>query len=180
MANQSNKHQSKKNKSKHNTPKTEPKQKQPTPTETNETTLKWRPYELDYRAQKLVLKYRDQDVLNESHKMRTTVTYGLERFWGEHLRLKKENSPQEKAKGEYWEAVWQELANILKQGEISLPNDSISLQNGNNEQQTTEEIQNFVDKIWGMELEDRRIALMILTQLCDSLVWWTQRYKKKK
>ena len=30
-----------------------------------------------------------------------------------------------------------------------------------------------------MPLEDQRVALMVLTQLCDSLVWWTQRYKIK-
>ena len=36
--------------------------------------------------------------------------------------------------------------------------------------------------IWKMSAEtpdDYRIALTVLTQLCDSLVWWTQRYKKK-
>ena len=28
-----------------------------------------------------------------------------------------------------------------------------------------------------LTLEDRRIAQAVLIQLCDSLVWWTQRYK---
>lgn len=131
----------------------------------------WQPYELDYRAQKLVLNYRDEkDVLNESHKMRMTVAYGLERFWGEHLRLKKDRNTQPKSA--YWENVWQELAAILKQANVNLPHDSIEPNN-------TEKIEQVVEKIWEMNLDERRVALMILTQFCDSLVWWTQRYKKK-
>ncbi len=43
----------------------------------------------------------------------------------------------------------------------------------------TEDIQPVVDELWKMSLSDRRIVLMVLTQLCDSLVWWTQRYKIK-
>lgn len=133
---------------------------------------KWKPYELDHRAQMLVLNHRDQkDVLNESHKMRITVAYGLERFWGEHLRLKKENRSQ--AKSAYWENVWKELASILQQGNIQLPQESID---HNDSTQIKEEVQ----KIWALNLEQTRIALMILTQFCDSLVWWTQRYKTKE
>jgi hypothetical protein len=79
-------------------------------------TVGWRPYDLDYYAQELVLKFRNtNDVLNESHKMRMTVAYGLERFWGEHLRLEREKS--EKAK--YWLAVWQKLHEIVRES-ISL------------------------------------------------------------
>jgi hypothetical protein len=35
-------------------------------------------------------------------------------------------------------------------------------------------------RIWDMDLAEQRIALMVLTQFCDSLVWWTQRYKEEK
>lgn len=35
--------------------------------------MAWESYNLDREAQELVLKYRDHDVLNESHKMRATV-----------------------------------------------------------------------------------------------------------
>ncbi len=35
------------------------------------------------------------------------------------------------------------------------------------------------EKLWKIPLSEQRIALMVLTQLCDSIVWWTQRYKKK-
>lgn len=131
----------------------------------------WKPYELDYRAQKIVLQYRDQkDVLNESHKMRMTVAYGLERFWGEHLRLKKDNKTKQKSA--YWESVWIELANILEQANVELPHGSIA-------HDDTKKIEETVKQIWNMNLDERRVALMILTQFCDSLVWWTQRYKKK-
>jgi hypothetical protein len=34
-------------------------------------------------------------------------------------------------------------------------------------------------KIWEIPLPNQRIALMVLTQFCEALVWWTQRYKKK-
>lgn len=44
--------------------------------------MSWQAYSLDRIAQELVIRYRHQDVLNESHKMRMTVAYGLERFWG--------------------------------------------------------------------------------------------------
>ena len=135
-------------------------------------------YELDRIAQKLVLKYRDQkDVLNESHKMRTTATFGLERFWGEHLRLlgNGDKNATDKAKGSYWKDTWQEFVNIMKQAEIEVPKGDVE---PNNTKDITETAQQF----WNQQtfpLEDQRIALAILTQLCDSLVWWTQRYKKK-
>ena len=50
--------------------------------------MSWKSYNLDREAQKLVLIYRDKPgVIGQSHKMRSTVAYGLERFWGEQLRL---------------------------------------------------------------------------------------------
>jgi hypothetical protein len=144
------------------------------------TTPGWKPYDLDYYAQQLVLRFRDtKDVLNESHKMRMTVAYGLERFWGEHLRL--ERDKPDKAK--YWRAVWQKLAEILIDAGIqNFPNDEVKSNSSDKEkrkQEETEKIRNMSQKIWSMSLEDQRVALMVLTQFCDSLVWWTQRYKTK-
>lgn len=127
----------------------------------------WRPYDLDYYAQELVLEFRNtKDVLNESHKMRMTIAYGLERFWGEHLRLK----GKEQKKSNYWKKVWEKLHDILDDAGIKLPNDSVN---------STDEIKVMAKAIWSMPLADQRVALMVLTQLCDSLVWWTQRYKVK-
>ena len=148
--------------------------------------MSWKAYDLDKIAHDLVLNYRG-DVLNESHKMRMSVAYGLERFWGEHIRLRKENE------GAYWKAVWDALVDkILKPANINVPNDSINIQDTSKikdkkekekvEERNTQQIKAMADKLWKFSEdnpEDQRIALAVLTQLCDCLVWWTQRYKSK-
>jgi len=148
-----------------------------------QSNVGWQPYDLDYYAQELVLKFRNaKDVLNESHKMRMTVAYGLERFWGEHLRLEKEKDKDKKKKADYWSAVWNKLHEILKASGIDLPNDSVKSDQYDDQkrkEEETEKIKAMAKLIWKMNLDEQRIALMILTQLCDSLVWWTQRYKTK-
>lgn len=133
----------------------------------------WQPYALDHVAQELVVSRRDQkEVLNESHKMRMAVAYGLERFWGEHLRFERESKNAEKAA--YWKAVWVELAKILKLADIELPDAE-----GKIRFKDTDDIKRAAGEIWAMPREDQEVALMVLTQFCDSLVWWTQRYKSK-
>ncbi|MDB9512832.1 hypothetical protein PN499_16710 [Kamptonema animale CS-326] len=130
-------------------------------------------YNLDIVAQKLVLDYRDQEVLNESHKMRQTAAYGLERFWGEHLRLLGKEKTRDA--GEYWKATWGALVKIMKKGGVTVPNDSVNLEE-------TDQILAMAKKLWNDEefpRDDRQFTLAVLIQLCDSLVWWTQRYKKK-
>ncbi|NJM22267.1 MAG: hypothetical protein HC874_25925 [Richelia sp. SL_2_1] len=139
-----------------------------TQAQTNKTRG-WQPYKLDHYAQTLVLQNRDaKDILNESHKMRMSVAYGLERFWGEHLRLGREKP----AKGKYWKSVWDTLEEILQNADLVLPNDDLNWGD-------TNKIQAMATKIWSMPIEQQRIALIVLTQLCDALVWWTQRYKIK-
>jgi hypothetical protein len=147
--------------------------------------MTWNSYNLDHIAQELVLKYRHENVLNESHKMRLAVAYGLERFWGEHLRLRKEKE------GEYWKDTWDELAKILNLAGIELPNDCVILQDPpkkkenkeekqKREEANTEKISQMAKRLWDFSKDkpdDTRIALAVLTQLCDALVWWTQRYK---
>ncbi|MCT7968416.1 hypothetical protein NG799_19080 [Laspinema sp. D1] len=130
-------------------------------------------YNLDRIAQQIVLKYRDQKVLNESHKMRQTAVFGLERFWGEHLRLLAK--PETRDAGQYWRDTWKELANIMAKAGIAVPNDSVEPNN-------TGQIREMAEKLWNDEefsRDDRQFTLAVLIQLCDSLVWWTQRYKKK-
>ena len=128
----------------------------------------WNYYGLDREAQRLVLeaKGRDSSSLNQSFKMRESVAYGLERFWGEHLRLQR----NEKVKSEYWKATWKVLVSIMKKSGITIPNDPIDSNN-------TQAVQNMAEKLWKVPLEDQRVTLAVLTQLCDSMVWWTQRYK---
>lgn len=132
--------------------------------------MTWKLYEIDRVAQELTLKFRDKDVLGESHKMRATTAYGLERFWGEHLRLS-QLSQREEAKAEFWKATWDALCKIMKQAGVTLPNEKVSSND-------TKSVQAMSEKLWAFDIEQRKIALAILIELCDSLVWWTQRYKK--
>jgi hypothetical protein len=119
----------------------------------------WEPYKLDKVAHDLVVEARKnpQDVLGQVYKMRTTVAYGLERFWGEQLRL-------EGGEAAYWKATWEKLVEIMDLAEIEVPN----LENQSDQ----------ISKLWEFPQDDRKVALAVLTQLCDCMVWWTQRYKK--
>lgn len=130
--------------------------------------MAWQTYGLDRKAQKLVLDalIRDPQSLNQSHKMRLACAYGLERFWGEHLRLQH----KEPTKSDYWQETWAALVAILAEAGVSIPNDSVSADN-------PRAIEGMSQKLWGLSLDQQRIALAVLTQLCDCLVWWTQRYK---
>ena len=125
----------------------------------------WQSYELDRIAQDLVLKHRDS--LNQSHKMRETVAYGLERFWGEYLRLQANG---ETKKAAYWKATWDKFVEVMNQAGLSLPNDEI-------DPVKTAQIEQMANKLWQLTIPEQRVALAVLTQLCDSLVWWTQRFK---
>jgi len=128
----------------------------------------WKSYELDRIAQKLVLDARERDPksLNQSHKMRMAVAYGLERFWGEHLRLK----GREETKSKYWKETWDALENVMAQAGVTIPNDPVN-------PKKVQDIQTMSAKLWQLSIEDQRVAIAVLTQLCDCIVWWTQRYK---
>ncbi|MEM9219032.1 MAG: hypothetical protein AAGD25_32455 [Cyanobacteria bacterium P01_F01_bin.150] len=153
--------------------------------------MTWHTYKLDEIAQELVLDAlkRSPDSLNQSYKMRTTVAFGLERFWGEHIRLlakgeksKKHKKSEDYTKGLYWFDTWKAFRKTMKTAHIYLPKQLKKVEN-------SDELKNLTRQFWGEEplisgdpttklsLEDRRVALAVLTQLCDSLVWWTQRYK---
>lgn len=128
----------------------------------------WQTYGLDQEAQKLVLNamQRDKDSLNQAYKMRMAVAYGLERFWGEHLRLQ----DREQAKSDYWKETWDTLVNIMSRGGITLPNNQVNPNQAGSIRQMSEQL-------WQLDIEAQRVSLAVLTQLCDALIWWTQRYK---
>ncbi len=130
--------------------------------------MAWKSYELDRIAQKLVLVARERDPksLNQSHKMRMSVAYGLERFWGEHLRLQ----GKEEAKSKYWKATWDAFCEVMLKVDIQLPKDAVDAKE-------TKKIQDISTRLWALPVEDQRVAIAVLTQLCDCIVWWTQRYK---
>lgn len=134
--------------------------------------MAWESYNLDQIAHDLVLEYRDKKdgkvcVLNQTHKMRMTTAYGLERFWGEHLRLDGE-------KAEYWRDTWKALVEIMSYAGVKLPNDEIK------SDKDTTAIKSMADKLWKFDIKQRKVALAVLIQLCDCMVWWTQRYKPAK
>ncbi len=133
--------------------------------------MTWKTYDLDRKAQKLVLNAlkRDANSLNQSYKMRMACSYGLERFWGEHLRLQK----KEEKKSTYWQETWDTLVEIMKQAKVDIPNDKVNVDNPT-------AIEKMSEKLWSLDQETQRIALAVLTQLCDAIVWWTQRYKGSK
>jgi hypothetical protein len=138
--------------------------------------MNWKFYEIDQIAHDLVLEFRDRKVLNESHKMRLATAYGLERFWGEHLRLIAKDQDLDRDKGRFWKATWNALCKIMKKAGISIPNDIVDINK-------TDSIKAMSEKLWASDnpnfgIEHRKVALAILIELCDSLVWWTQRYKK--
>ena len=132
--------------------------------------MSWKSYNLDREAQKLVLIYRDKPgVIGQSHKMRSTVAYGLERFWGEQLRLLGKNDDE---KGKYWQATWKAFVRVMKTAGIQLPQEEVDAAN-------TRAVQDYASRLWSLSIEDQRICLAVLTQFCDGLVWWTQRYKNR-
>lgn len=130
--------------------------------------MSWQSYGLDQIAQRLVLdaRERDQQSLNQAYKMRMATAYGLERFWGEPLRLQR----REQSAAAFWQATWDALVTIMEQSGVSIPNDPI-------EANDVQSIRAVSEQLWQIPLEDQRVALAVLTQLCDCLVWWTQRYK---
>lgn len=128
--------------------------------------MAWESYRLDQEAHDLVVKYRDKkDALNQAYKMRVAVAYGLERFWGEQFRLVKDRD-----KADYWRDTWNALVKIMGNAGVKIPNDNVSPDD-------TAAIKIMADKLWDFPLEQRKVAIAVLTQLCDSMVWWTQRYK---
>ena len=131
--------------------------------------MSWHPYNLDHLAQEIVLKarHRDANSLNQAHKMRASCAYGLERFWGEHLRLKE----KEAEKAAFVADVWTALVGILQKGGINLPGTLLSSKDA----EAT--IQGVAERIWRLEHEQQQVALAVLTALCDAVVWWTQRLK---
>ena len=102
--------------------------------------MSWKSYNLDREAQKLVLIYRDKPgVIGQSHKMRSTVAYGLERFWGEQLRLLGKNDDE---KGKYWQATWKAFVRVMKTAGIQLPQEEVDAANTRAVQDYAMEMQN--------------------------------------
>jgi hypothetical protein len=134
----------------------------------------WHPYDLDHLAQEIVLRARkrDSDTLNQAFKMRAACAYGLERFWGEHLRL----ADKEIEKAAFVADVWKAFVGIIHKSGSGIDLPGTMLSNKANEA----EIQTVAQQIWNLSLEEHQVCLAVLASLCDSVVWWTQRLKVPK
>ena len=132
---------------------------------------------MNAKKRDLEVTEKEKKSLKQAFKMREAVAYGLERFWGEHLRLQE----KEPLKSTYWKDVWDTLVEIMKQAQVTVPNDTISKHNA------VADVEKMSQKFWGdvaldqegtkFTTENQRVTLAVLTQLCDCLVWWTQRFK---
>jgi|LakMenEpi03Aug12_release.lakeMendotaPanAssembly.Ray.scaffolds.fasta_scaffold80009_4 hypothetical protein len=158
--------------------------------------MSWTPYDLDHLAQGIVLKARERileiekssrsekdrneklkearDALNQAFKMRANCAFGLERFWGEHLRLAKGEQEKENFSAAFVADVWRVFVVIMRDAEIKLPPDLLS------SKASEVEIKKATNQIWSLGPQNRQVALAVLTNLCDSVVWWTQRLKPPK
>ena len=135
----------------------------------------WESYNLDQIAHDLVLEHCDKGAHNQAYKMRTAASYGLERFWGEQLRLydKKKDVYFPTAASNYWADTWQRFCQLLTHAGINLPDDKV-------EPTDREAIKRITDYLWRFDDKQRKVALAVLIQLCDCMVWWSQRYKPAK
>lgn len=135
----------------------------------------WTRFDLDHHAQRIVLaaRKRDPKSLNQAYKLRATCAYGLERFWGEHLRLNGAKSNQEdKNKAAFIEDVWKALSvELLPKAGVHIPFEVLS----NNQDES--KILDVAERLWDLNPYDRQVALAVLTNLSDAVVWWTQRLK---
>ena len=134
----------------------------------------WHPYDLDRLAQEIVLKarQRDPETLNQSYKMRAACAYGLERFWGEHLRL----ADKEIEKAAFVADVWKAFVGIIHKANpsILLPDSMLS------KRADEVTIKAMAQQLWSLEAPDQQVCLSVLTSFCDAIVWWTQRLKSSK
>lgn len=133
----------------------------------------WHPFDLDHKAQEIVLnaRKRDQESLNQAFKMRATCAYGLERFWGEHLRLRRVDTNR----ADFVKETWEKFIEIIESSKpgIEIPRTHSSAELP--EALLTAEL----NKIWALSHTDQQECLAVLVALCDAIVWWTQRLKIK-
>ena len=136
--------------------------------------MSWQPFDLDHAAQVIVLKARERDAqsLNQAYKMRAACSYGLERFWGEHLRLAK----KEPEKAAFIADTWREFVRLMAEAGIT---DLPAVMPGGDA--PVAQIRALTDRLWNPEvlsLRDQQVCLSVLSALCDAIVWWTQRLKR--
>ena len=133
--------------------------------------MAWHPFDLDHKAHEIVLqaRKRDPESLNQAYKMRAACAYGLERFWGEHLRL----ADKEIEKAAFIADVWKAFVDLICQARPDLPLPATMLSKHIDE----ELIESLAQQLWSIGPSDQQECLSVLASLCDSIIWWTQRLK---
>jgi hypothetical protein len=58
----------------------------------------------------------------------------------------------------------------MQKTDITLPNDAVIVED-------IAAIRAMSERLWELDIHTQRVSLAILSQLCDCIVWWTQRYK---
>ncbi|MFN7896372.1 MAG: hypothetical protein ACK5Q6_09500 [Cyanobacteriota bacterium] len=151
--------------------------------------MTWTPYLLDNIAQKIVLDAIERDVkhktksLVQAHRLRSACAYGLERFWGEQIRLLNEKNDNDKAKGQFTKDVWRALALIMKSAGVVLPDEDIVPPPKKNDLKEktpySEQVRAACNKIRNLDKRDAQASLAVLASLCEAIVWWKQRLSKE-
>jgi predicted LPLAT superfamily acyltransferase len=121
---------------------------------------------------------RDGKSLNQAYKMRTTCAFGMERFWGEHLRLLSNKNQLERYKGLLIAETWQKFKEIMSDADPALAVKLPETMDINPQRSIdAEALTTAVDQLWSLSIDEHRTCLSVLTNLCDAIVWWTQRLK---
>lgn len=138
--------------------------------------MSWQPYGVDDCAQQVILNAIKRDPtlksLNQVFKMRTTCAYGLERFWGEFLRLSN-GTEAEVMRSLIIHDTWNSLRNQLLDGtDIKLPYDpKLNLANH-------DEVRQSLEKLWVIRAQNPKqvqVVLAILVSFCEAIIWWKNR-----
>ena len=141
--------------------------------------MSWQPYRIDDCARQVVLKALQRDPKGESlsqvFKMRVTCAYGLERFWGEYLRLKQKSA--ERMKAEIILDTWRFMSEeILADTGIDLPFEpNLTL----NDQAA---VRRSLVQLWDLRATQpyqAQVALSVLTTFCEAIIWWKNRLAVK-
>ena len=151
--------------------------------------MTWTPYLIDNIAQQIVLdaierdRARNTKSLAQAHRLRSTCAYGLERFWGEQIRLLNENNPSDKAKGDFTSDVWQALTAIMNSAGVDLPSARIAPPPNriarNERSPYHEQVRSACSQIRNLDKNESQASLSVLSTLCDAIVWWKQRLSKE-
>jgi hypothetical protein len=150
--------------------------------------MTWTPYLLDNIAQRIVIdaikrdKKENTKSLMQAHRLRGSCAYGLERFWGEQVRLLNECKPDDESKGKFTQDVWLEMVKIMKTAGINLPAESIDPPPKGGtflENSYLQQVQQACNQIRSLDKQETQATLAVLTSLCDAIVWWKQRLVKE-